>query len=164
MTHDPQPKDDEIIVTVQASPGRRALGIGSLWVLAGLVFYVAIAQPPALGWQVFLIALGMASVWMAEKMRRATALRLELTGTVLRDSAGTVLLTLDDLRQIDRGMFAFKPSNGFLLKSASPGPAEWQPGLWWRTGRRIGVGGMTPGSQTKVMAEILSATIAQRDD
>ncbi len=40
---------------------------------------------------------------------------------------------------------------------------EWRPGLWWRVGRRIGVGGMTPASQTKFMSEIIAAMIAQRD-
>lgn len=154
----------EILATVQASPGRRALGIGSLWLLAGLVLYIAFARPPAFGWQIFLIALGGLSLWLAELMRRATALRLELTEHELRDSSGQLLARTEDILQLDRGMFAFKPSNGFLIKTGNPGARIWRPGLWWRLGRRIGIGGMTPGSQTKVMAEIIAAMIAQRSD
>jgi len=30
-------------------------------------------------------------------------------------------------------------------------------------GRRIGIGGMTPGSQTKFMSEVLAAMMATRD-
>ncbi|WP_299297658.1 hypothetical protein [uncultured Tateyamaria sp.] len=152
-----------VLATITASPGRRILGIGSLWILSLLVIYVAIVQPPALGWQVFLFALGGVSIWIAEQMRRATAMSLELTMLELRDSGGTVLARTDDIQMIDRGMFAFKPSNGFLLRLNTPGPRTWRPGLWWRMGRRVGVGGMTPGHQAKFMAEMISAMIADRD-
>ncbi|WP_299142042.1 hypothetical protein [uncultured Tateyamaria sp.] len=152
-----------VLATITASPGRRILGIGSLWILSLLVIYVAIVQPPALGWQVFLFALGGVSIWIAEQMRRATAMSLELTMLELRDSGGTVLALTEDIQMIDRGMFAFKPSNGFLLRLKAPGPRTWRPGLWWRMGRRVGVGGMTPGHQAKFMAEMISAMIADRD-
>ncbi|WP_299368316.1 hypothetical protein [uncultured Tateyamaria sp.] len=152
-----------VLATITASPGRRILGIGSLWVLSLLVIYVAIVQPPAMGWQLFLFALGGGSIWIAEQMRRATALSLELTMQELRDSSGEVLAKADDIHSIDRGMFAFKPSNGFLLRLSTPAARTWRPGLWWRMGRRVGVGGMTPGHQAKFMAEMISAMIAERD-
>ena len=154
---------DEVLAVVSASAGRRALGIGSLWVLAFVLIYIALFESPAFGWRVFLIAMGAGSFYMADKMRRATAVQLELTYTELRDSSGNCLAKIADIKSIDRGVFAFKPSNGFLLALTQPGPRVWQPGLWWRIGRRIGVGGMTPGSQTKPMAEIISAMIAERE-
>ena len=153
---------NQVLATIKASPGRRFLGIGSLWFLSVMVIYVAIVQPPAMGWQAFLFVLGGASIWIAEQMRRATALTLELTMEELRDSAGHVLTRTDDIAAIDRGMFAFKPSNGFLLRITGPAGRAWRPGLWWRMGGRIGVGGMTPGHQAKFMAEIISAMIAER--
>ena len=154
--------DDEILAHVEASTGRRVLGLLSLWILAFLLFYVAMAQPPALGWQIFLIALGGATLLLAERLRRATSHRLELTQTELRDSAGQVLAQVDQIERVEAGMFAFKPSNGFLLKLSRPAPVRWMPGLWWRYGRRVGVGGMTPARQSKAMAEILSAMVASR--
>lgn len=154
---------DEIVAVIEASAGRRFLGIGSLWGLAILLVYVAIAQPPELGWQMFLIVTGAGAAWMAELMRRATALRLELTMTELRDSGGTQLCRIEDVVSMERGMFAFKPSNGFLLNLNNRPGRVWRPGLWWRLGKRIGVGGMTPGSQGKTMAEIISAMVAERD-
>ncbi|TMM55108.1 hypothetical protein [Sulfitobacter sabulilitoris] len=156
--------DSEVLATVGASMGRRLLGITSLAVLGGMVIYVALATPPDLGWQVFLLALGGAAIWMADAMRRGTAHVIELTETELRDSSGEILARVADIESMDRGFFAFKPSNGFLLKTRSPGTRVWRPGLWWRMGRRIGVGGMTPGSQTKFMSEVLAAMMAQRDD
>lgn len=153
---------DEVLATVQASAGRRLLGIGSLWILGALVVYVALAEPPAFIWQVFLLGLGASAFWIAERMRRATLLRIELTRDVLRDSSGSLLAPVAEIESVDRGVFAFKPSNGFLIRTTNPGARTWRPGLWWRLGRRIGVGGMTPGSQTKYMADILSAMIAER--
>ncbi|MEM6759808.1 MAG: hypothetical protein AAF601_10055 [Pseudomonadota bacterium] len=155
--------DQEILATVHASLGRRILGVGGVWLLAAIVLSVAVTTPPALGWQVFLLAVGGAAIWLAERMRRATALRLELTETELRDSAGTLIARTEDIIGLDRGIFAFKPSNGFLLKLRHGDGRVWQPGLWWRLGNRVGIGGMTPGHQAKVMAEVISAMMAMRE-
>jgi hypothetical protein len=159
---DLQEEDEEVLAVVTASAPRRVLGIGALWALALLLIYIAVFERPALGWQVFLITLSAASLWVAEQMRRATGERLELTRQVLRPNKGVALAQVADIISLDRGAFAFKPSNGFLLKLSQAAPGAWHPGLWWRTGRRVGVGGMTPGHQTKFMAEMISAMIAQR--
>ena len=156
-------KDQDVMATVRASTGRRALGIGSLWALAFLVIYLGLTETPAFGWRVFLLGLGAGSIWLAELMRRATSQALELTREVLRSTDGTVLAHVDQITGLDRGMFAFKPSNGFLLSLAQKSGAEWRPGLYWRLGKRIGVGGMTPGHQTKFMAEMISAMMAERE-
>jgi hypothetical protein len=155
--------ETEVIAVVQASMGRRILGLGSLYGLSLMVIYVAIVQPPELGWQVFLILLGCGSIWIAEMMRRATSSALELTRLELRDTTGAVLARIEDIVSLDRGAFAFKPSNGFLIRVKSGSGRIWRPGMWWKLGSRIGVGGMTPGPQTKFMAEMISAMIAQRD-
>lgn len=154
---------EKILATIKASQGRRFLGIGSLWVLSLMVIYVAIVQPPEFGWQVFLIALGGVSIWIAEQMRKSTAVTLELTRVELRDSAGAVLARVDDITGLDRGMFAFKPSNGFLLRLRTSQPRAWRPGLWWCLGARVGVGGMTPAHQAKFMAEVIAALLVERD-
>jgi len=155
--------NSEIVAVVQASPARRWIGVIMLAGLGGLVIYVALASPPTLQWQLFLIVTGVLALWMADRMRRATEHRIELTETELRSSEGLVIATIDDIESIDRGFFAFKPSNGFLIKTRTSGVRMWRPGLWWRMGRRIGVGGVTPGGQTKAMSEILAAMLAQRD-
>lgn len=156
--------ENEVLAVVRASTGRRVLGLVSLGLLGVLLIYIAFATPPSVGWQVFLIAVGAAALWCADAMRRATASCIELTPLVLRDGDGTVIAHVADIQGMDRGLFAFKPSNGFLIKTATSGTRVWRPGLWWRFGRRIGIGGMTPGSQTKFMSEILAAMMATRDD
>ncbi len=156
-------QNEEILAGVGASLGRRFLGVTAMAALGGLLLYIAIVAPPALAWQLFLILLGAASLWLAHRMWHATQLLVVLTEDTLRDSSGTVLAHIDDIEAIDRGFFAFKPSNGFLLTTKTPGDRTWQPGLWWRVGRRIGVGGMTPAHQAKAVSEIIAIKLAQRD-
>lgn len=155
---------NEVLAVVRASLGRRILGLGALWFLVFTLFYLALAESPGFGWRVFLIALGLVAAWLAERMRQATDMTLELTEEELRDSSGRRVALVSEIKELDRGVFAFKPSNGFLLTLRSPCARVWRPGMWWRVGKRVGVGGMTPGSQTKFMAEIISAMIAERDD
>ena len=154
---------DRTLATLGVSAGRRALGVGSLWLLAFLVLYVAVTQSPAFGWQAFLVVLGFAALFVGDLLRRATRTTLELTEDSLQDSSGEVLAHLDDVEKTDRGMFAFKPSNGFLLKTKTAGTFAWKPGVWWRLGRHIGVGGMTTASEAKAMSEIIAFKLAQRD-
>lgn len=155
--------EEEVLARVTPSAGRRVLGIGMLSFLAILVLYVAITTPPSLGWQVFLVALGVISLMIANAMRKSTRQTLELTRSVLRDDTGTVIVRLEDVVSIDRGAFAFKPSNGFLLRLSKPYPRDWRPGLWWRASSRIGVGGMTPMRATKYMAEVIAVMLAERE-
>ncbi len=154
---------DKVLTVVEASSVRRWMGVIMLGGLGGLVIYVALVAPPKLGWQVFLIVVGTLSLWMAEKMRRATEHRIELTETELRSSDGQVLALVSEIESIDRGVFALKPSNGFMVRTSARQSRAWRPGLWWRMGRRIGVGGVTSAGQTKAMSEVLSALLAQRD-
>ncbi len=155
--------EEEVLATVAASGGRRMLGLGMLVALAVLVIYVAVSRPPSLGWQLFLIAMGSGSLMIANAMRKSTRNRLELTRRELRDDAGTVLVRIEDITSIDRGAFAFKPSNGFVLRLKKAYPKAWRPGLWWRASTRIGVGGMTPMRETKYMAEMIALMLADRD-
>ena len=154
---------DEVLAVTRASTGRRVLGLTALAGLGVLLIYVAFAHPPELAFQAFLIVVGVAALFFADSMRRATASSVELTAAGLRDGDGTVIANIEDIEALDRGVFAFKPSNGFLIKTTVKTSNQWRPGLWWRLGRRIGVGGMTPGRQSKYMAEALAVMMARRD-
>lgn len=154
-----QTDENGIYATVQASALRRIFGFGVLLALGGLVIYTALVRPPSIIWFVFMLAFGGAMLWLAESMRRATLLVIELTETEIRTSNGDVLARMDEILAVDRGAFAFKPSNGFTLKLKNPKPRAWAPGLWWRFGRRVGVGGVTSAGQSKFMAEQIALRI-----
>ena len=154
---------NDILAEVDPCGPRRWLAVAMLLVLGGLLLYIAFALPPAVfGWQLFLVASGAFSLWFAQRLQSATKKKLYLTEDALQDSDGAILARVDDIVGVDRGMLAIKPSNGFMLKLRNPAPRSWQPGLWWRAGRRLAVGGVTPGRQTRPMADIISLMIARR--
>ncbi|NVO54772.1 hypothetical protein HW561_03095 [Rhodobacteraceae bacterium B1Z28] len=153
---------DEVLATVQASSARRWAGVGMLTSIGALVIYVALASPPELAWQLFLYVVGGVAFWLAHRMWHATNDRIELTRLELRTGSGRVIARVADIEAIDRGVFAFKPSNGFLVRTGTKGANSWAPGLWWRLGHRVGVGGVTAAAETKFMSEMLSAMLAER--
>lgn len=153
---------DEVLATVQASSPRRWAGVGMLTTVGALVIYVALASPPELVWQIFLLGVGAATLWLAHRMWQSTLDRIELTRSELRTATGCVIAEVADIESVDRGVFAFKPSNGFLVRTRTKGPNTWAPGLWWRMGHRIGVGGVTAASEAKFMSEMLTAMLVER--
>ncbi|MFK7876175.1 MAG: hypothetical protein AB8B71_10400 [Paracoccaceae bacterium] len=154
----------EILASISASAPRRWLAVCAMYFLGALLLYIALSQPADFVWKLFLLGVGAASLWLGEAMRKATLRKIHLTPEGLFDTEGEVIARLESIQNVDRGVFAFKPSNGFLIRTkTAQGQRRWLPGLWWRVGRQIGVGGVTPGAQTKFLTEILSGMIAERD-
>ena len=153
---------NDILATIEASAARRVMGTAMLGLTGALLVYVAFSAPPSPAWLVFLLVVGAAALWLAVRMWQSTTHRIELTAEELRCSDGQLIARVEDIEAIDRGFFAFKPSNGFLIRTGTPGGRTWMPGLWWRSGCRIGIGGVTPGAQGKAMSEILAAMLVQR--
>ena len=151
-----------ILATLSPSPPRRVIGTALLGVLGGFLLWVAAANAPAPGWRAFLVAAGLGAVWMGLRLWRATRVRLILTEEALADSEGRVLAPLDTIERIERGAFAVKPASGFTLRLSARLGGAWAPGLWWRLGRHVGVGGVTGSAEARVMAEILSERLSQR--
>lgn len=155
--------ETDVITGIVPSAPRRFFGSGVLYALGGLLIYIAVTQPPSAPAALVLIAAGAISAYGGWLMWHATGHMIELTEEELRLSDGTLICKTQDIHRIDRSFFAFKPSNGFLVTTKVKYPTKWVPGLWWRFGKRIGVGGVTPGSEGKIMADTIQAMLAERD-
>jgi len=153
---------DQVISELSASPPRRFIGVGMLAVLGGLLIYLAFSIPTG-ATQIALIAAGGIALWSAVRLHSATSQRIVLTQTELRVQDGPVLARVADMVKVERGAFAFKPSNGFLLTVRDKQMRRWSPGMFWAMGRRIGVGGVTGAPQSKGMAEAIAGLIVLRD-
>ncbi|MDP2082884.1 MAG: hypothetical protein U0934_10730 [Pseudotabrizicola sp.] len=160
---DPQPETQTILAELRPSPPRRVVGVVILAVLGAVLIWLALAYPPAaFGWTVFLLGFGAACLWLAVRMWQVTGQGLVLTRDILRDHDGAVLARVDQIRAVNRGVFAFKPAGGFTLALSQAGPRGWAPGLWWRLGRSVGVGGVTHRHEARYMAEVLDQLIKTR--
>jgi hypothetical protein len=108
-----------------------------------------------------LLVLGFLALGLCVAFYRATVLGLVLTEQELVDTSGRLLARIEDIHRVERGFLAFRPSNGFSLHLKRSQPRAWAPGLWWRFGRRIGVGGVISGAEGRAMADLIGALIAR---
>ncbi len=161
---------DTILAALSPAPVRRWLSTLLIFALA-VVFLVLAAKGFVLGQEagqgtgqrLVLALLGLASLWVASLSLRGQARSLVLTRSAVMDSEGTILARLDQIARVDRGTFAFKPSNGFMLYLNQPAPRAWVPGLYWRIGTRLAIGGATHPAETRNMADQIGLLLAERD-
>ncbi len=146
---------DEIILSIRPSAGRRLMGAVSLVALA-VVMLPLVLRASGIWQAVFLVA-SILVLLAARRLWSATGDSLELTREEFRTGSGRVLTPISNVASVDRGVFAFKPSHGFLVKLHEPSGSGWAPGLFWQRGRMIGVGGVLPGGQSRAMAELITA-------
>lgn len=162
MTAIPSADRDEVLAVLTPSPLRRVAGAGVLATLAALLLDLGLAHPPAaLILRLFVLALGLGAAWLGWRFWRATAATLELTSNALRERDGRCLALVADMRMVRGGLFAFKPSSGFVITLAAAAPPAFAPGLWWRLGRRLGVGGGTARHAARSMADTLTVLLTQ---
>ncbi|PRY94713.1 hypothetical protein BCF33_0309 [Hasllibacter halocynthiae] len=156
--------DDDVILTAAPSPARRFLALGILGGLGALVLWMAAAAPDlSAGGRLVLGVLGLGALGMAGWLRAATRTRLVLTCEALSEEGGEILAPLAAISRSERGPFAAKPSAGFVLRlNRAVGPVAWRPGLWWRLGRRVGVGGVVAGAEARALSEAVAAAVAAR--
>ncbi|MCY4445271.1 MAG: hypothetical protein OXC02_02250 [Rhodobacteraceae bacterium] len=76
-------------------------------------------------------------------------------------SSGELLFEVQNIKSIDNGLFAFKPSNGALVHLHSSMPAIVRFGLWWRIGKRVGIGGCTSRAEVNVMVDLIRAKMTR---
>ena len=155
---------DDVIAVLAASGPRRAFSCGVLGVLGVMLIWLASLTAAATLWAITLFFAGLGTLWLAWWQYRVTEISLELTDGELRTETGLVLAQISEVVSVERGAFAFKPSQGFLLRTKTAKPRAWAPGLYWRLGRSVGIGGVTSAGQGKFMAEALQQMIAARDD
>jgi hypothetical protein len=155
---------DELHATLRASAPRRWFGVALLVSLGALLLHSGLLDPPeSFFWRAVLVAVAVLTFAGAQRMWRATAHGVVLSPEGLMSTDGESIAAMEDIEGVERGIFAFKPSNGFLVRLKTSQAPKWQPGLWWRYGQRVGVGGMTPAAQAKVMADLLATHLAERD-
>lgn len=145
-----------IIAQMYVSPVRRAIGVVLQVAMGITLVFIAAARPPTSPLYIFLL-LGIGGILLVGGWRfwKATSLGIVLTDTNIRDTSGTIICKLADIEKIERGTFALKPANGFTLKMTTTQSRSWAPGLWWRMGKMVGIGGATNRNAAKAMAEAI---------
>ena len=153
--------EDEL-ETLWPSQARRFSALFALAVVGGILIWHGFAGTGFLS-RTMAAFLAFADIWLAIRILHASAMPLRLRTDGLYSDDGTLVAALSNILRVERGTFAFKPSNGFLIILRAPMHAVWKPGMWWRFGRRVGVGGVTSKVDGKRMADRLSALLASQN-
>ena len=162
QTMDEQPEHDPVAV-IYASGVRRGVGMAVLVVLTVLLFWTAFASPPNAGWgREALAVFGIVMIAVTLWFHRKSTIAVIVTEDGMSDSNGRHLCDFDDVLRVERGAFAAKPSNGFVLKLKTRHAGAWAPGIYWQFGKRLGVGGVTPAGQTKFVAEYIAEVLNKK--
>jgi hypothetical protein len=162
--HKRRPDPDEVLVTMTPKPARRWFAVGSTGILGAILVYLAATFPPVdVAWLLFLVGMGVLFLYWSWRVWQATGVTLELTRRELREAGGRQLCAIDNVDRVDGGVFAFKPAAGFLVHLKEPMGRVYAPGLWWRSGRRVAVGGVTSRAEGKAVTELINVILADRD-
>ena len=146
----------DIILKIQPNLGRRIFSILVLCICAVVIMNNAFSNTMhSMVLKLTLFGLGVAFLWQAQASFRFANAALILKHDGLYDDQDNLICSLSNIALVDRGWFSLKPSNGFLLRLHEPQSRKWLPGLYWRFGRRLGVGGALSPVQTKEMSDKL---------
>lgn len=154
---------DPIYARLGAAAPRRWFGFLVVFGLGILLIYLSFVSLGGVVSRAFLIAFGILCIFAADKLRIATQGQVLLTENGIEAGDGSLLVAWDNIKHVERGAFALKPSNGFTVHTKEKMPRAWAPGLWWRLGRRFGVGGVSSAGPAKFMAEQIAFRLAQQD-
>ena len=155
---------EKVIATLAPTPARRVIAVAAIGGIGAVVLWMAATYPaPSAAILVGLVGLAVLCFAAAAYVWRVSAVRLELTEHELRDTAGRQLFALADVDQIEKGMLAWKPAGGFAVVLKSRKGRIWVPGVWWRLGRRVMIGGATNSGEAKAMADLMAEALNRND-
>ncbi len=154
---------DSVITQLKASPVRRGFALLVMMLLGFLLLYLTMTTDASFSHKVFLVAVSPAVMCMSRAMQRVPTGYIVLSSSGLFSVDGRTLALIDDITRVERGVFAFKPSNGFVVSLKQKTNRAWIPGMYWKFGARIGIGGVTAPSDAKFMSDTLAVLIAERE-
>ncbi|WP_022705330.1 hypothetical protein [Pseudorhodobacter ferrugineus] len=158
-------KAEPVLARLDVSQPRRVIGVAVQIALGVVLVSLAISFPrEQMALRLAMLILGGLMFFAAQLTWRATTVGLVLTASGVRDDNGRLLAEMGNVREVSRGAFALKPSHGFSLVLFQGMGFAWVPGLWWRIGKRVGIGGVTPSQPARYMAETIAALVAQRPE
>ncbi len=103
----------------------------------------------------FVYVLAMLTLFGCFKFYQNTREELLLYEDRVASSSGELLFEVSNVKSIDNSLLSFKPSNGALIYLKSPMPMKVHYGLWWRVGKKVGIGGCTNRAEVNVMVDII---------
>ncbi len=126
-------------------------------VLAILLLYEGLAFFIVSGERLGFVLVGLFLLGLTYLFYSNTGKSLILYEDRLVSTDGELLFEVNNVASIENGLFSFKPSNGVLFYLKEPMSFKWKLGLWWRFGKRVGIGGCTQKSSINFAVEVIKS-------
>ncbi|MEM0977526.1 MAG: hypothetical protein AAGJ34_08330 [Pseudomonadota bacterium] len=154
--------DQETVLFAPISAGRYWFGIACLSLPALFIVFALSQGVVTRLWAMgFLMAIASAFLWAAYRMYSVPRAGLLFDGRVLRTEDGLVVAALTDIDVVQTGIFAMRPSNGFSLIMKEADHLPTRPGIFWRQGKMIGIGGILAAAETRAIGRLMQAKLKE---
>ena len=164
MTHE-QFNTSDILAELRPSKLRFGVTLVAIAAMGAVLAAMGLTNADVgLGLRTLAILGGIGLVFLAARVTAQGRSAVVLTRDGLFEITGRPICTVQDIANVDRGFTAIRPSTGFSVQLKTRHSAAWSPGLWWRFGKMVGVGGITPPTAGRFMADALATALKERSE
>ena len=76
----------------------------------------------------------------------------------------SLICKIEDIEKVDVSPYTFKAANGFIVLLKTKNSFKAIPGLYWRLGKRISIGGLISKSESKFLSGTLLEILNKKTD
>jgi hypothetical protein len=73
---------------------------------------------------------------------------------------GRLICKITEIENVNVSPYTFKSANGFIIHLKNKNSFDWVPGLFWKFNKRISIGGLISKSESKLLSQALTDSIA----
>ena len=151
---------DENIIYVLPNHRMKFLG-GAIFFLLVFLLYTLSELNNENTLMTFFLLLGLVllALWFKRFLKRYSKVGFQINSTGLYDLETNLICKIDDIHKVDVSPYTFKSANGFIVFSKTKSKFRSVPGLYWRLGNRISIGGLISKNESKFLSTTLLALI-----
>ena len=150
-------EENETLIVLRVSPVKSFLG-SALLVTLGFTLLYSIHKKTAeenIILDLIFLSVALTLIYYGWRIIKAKQTGVKLTKLGIYDLNNTLLYRTSDIKYLDRGIFAIKPANGFIIHLNKPLAFHWHPGLFWCIRKRLAIGGLLSKQECKAFADLL---------
>ena len=94
-------------------------------------------------------------LWFRRFLKRFSKVGFLINQSGLFNLDGSIICEIGDIEKIDVSPYTFKSANGFIVILKTKTSFKSIPGLYWRLGKRLSIGGLVSKTESKFLSQAL---------
>ncbi len=104
----------------------------------------------------FLILLTIVlGIWLKRFLKKFSKIGFLINELGIFNLDESIICKIENIKKIDVSPYTFKSANGFIIFQKTKGSFKIVPGLYWRAGKRISIGGLISKNESKFLSSTL---------